>query len=180
MDPFVALEGSGSADAYVRTDPKPGQQTWNRVRQNFNNLDERITTMSGSAFDQTDADLLYAPLTKYGATGLVVGQYGNAAEFALGACGAAKTIDWNNGNQQYGTLTANCTFTLTNPRTAHRYAMVLEQAGAGLFSVTFTGVLWMNSAPNTTTGATGAVFLVTFMRTAANSGKYIGSWGLAS
>jgi hypothetical protein len=178
MDPFVPLEGSGAEDAYLRTDPKPGQQTWNRVRQNFNNLDERITDIAG--FTQAAADLLYAPLTKYGATGLIAAQYGNATEFALGACGAAKTIDWNSGNQQYGTLTANCTFTLNNPRDAHRYALVLEQAGAGGYSVTFSGVLWMNGdAPDTTTGVVGKVFLITLLRTTASSGKYIGSWGLA-
>lgn len=114
-------------------------------------------------------------------TGLFPGQYGNAEEFALGACGSAKTIDWDNSNQQYGTLTANCTFTLTNPREAHRYALVLEQAGSGGYSVSFSGVLWMNGdPPDTTTGTIGDVFLITLMRSNASGGTYIGSWGPAS
>lgn len=290
--PFDPLEGSGVDDAYIRTDPKPGQQTWNQVRLNFDNHESRILALEGgpgtgdvvgpsssinneicrfdlatgkliqgsgitipdgesgvlsgtntgnvtlagtpdyitisgqiitrhqvdmatditgrvpfanfvaatgkgvvgattsgdyqrllvgTGLDVVSGVLVSTVVTGEFGTGLFPGQYGNAEEFALGALGATPTVDWDNSNQQYGTLTANATFTLSNPREAHRYALVLEQAGSGGYSVSFSGVLWMGGdAPDTTTGAIGDVFLITLLRTNADSGKYIGSWGMAS
>lgn len=48
-----------------------------------------------------------------------------------GSSGAAKTIDWVNSNFQLVTLTANCTFTLSNPVTGSAYILVLKQDGTG-------------------------------------------------
>lgn len=36
-------------------------------------------------------------------------------EFPIGPSGSTKTIDWGNGNKQFVTMSANCTFTFTAP-----------------------------------------------------------------
>src|SRR5262245_61059126 len=62
-------------------------------------------------------------------------------------------IDWNNGNDQYLTLTGNCTLTLSNPMSGFRYALFIN-TGAGGFTPTFPGsIIWMDAVPTLPTTA---------------------------
>lgn len=91
----------------------------------------------------------------------VAGQYG-ATLYDTGNSGTSKTIDWDNGNDQYLTLTGNCALTFTNPISGFRYALIV-QTGAGGFTPTFPGtVLWFDAVPTlpTTAGKLYAVVMV--------------------
>jgi len=58
------------------------------------------------------------------------------AEYDNGNSGAAKTIDWHNGNKQLLTLTASCNLTFTNPDGAANLVLRLIQGGAGGYTLT--------------------------------------------
>lgn len=62
--------------------------------------------------------------------------------FNDGNSGAAKTIDWNNGNEHYLTLNANCTLSFSHPKDGARY-MVEVNSGSGGWSITWpAAVKW--------------------------------------
>jgi hypothetical protein len=74
--------------------------------------------------------------------------------FDAGNSGAAKTIDWNDGNEQLCTLTGNVTFTLSNPGDGGRYVLVLLQDGTGGRTVTWpAAVKWPAGAAPTITAS---------------------------
>ena len=58
-----------------------------------------------------------------------------------GNSGTSKTIDWNNGNVQRLTLTANCTLALSNSRSGGRYLLLLAQDATGNRVVTWPGTV---------------------------------------
>jgi hypothetical protein len=94
-----------------------------------------------------------------------------------GNSGAAKTIDWNEGNEHYVTMTGNCTFTLNNPQDGGRYVLILN-SGAGAFTGTWpASIRWRGGvAPVLTTDA-NKLDLVTLMYIAV-LGEYIGAFQL--
>ena len=51
--------------------------------------------------------------------------------YANGDSGAAITIDWNNGQKQSVTITADCVFTFTAPPGPCSLQLVVTQGGAG-------------------------------------------------
>lgn len=105
---------------------------------------------------------------------LIIGPDGNAARMVLrgwgiesetqigskiyniGTSGATKTIDFNNSNLQSITLTANCTFTFSNPLAGFTYVLEIIQDGTGSRLVTWpAAVKWSGGvAPTLTTTAT--------------------------
>ena len=83
------------------------------------------------------------------------------ASFAIydaGNSGAAKTIDWANGNTQKVTMTDNCTFTFSNPVAGSTYKLYLIQDAGGTNTHTWTGgglsITW-NAATEPTWITTG-------------------------
>lgn len=84
------------------------------------------------------------------------------AEFDNGNSGAAKTIDWNNGQKQKVTLTATCTFTFT-PLAAGVANLLLKlvQDGTGSRDVVWpASVKWRNGVAPNLSNAAGAVDIV--------------------
>lgn len=78
--------------------------------------------------------------------------------YDAGNSGAAKTIDWDNGDQQKVTLTANCTLTFSNVIAGRSYQLFIVQNGTGGYSITFPATVFQsgNSAfgtPSLTTTA---------------------------
>ena len=59
-------------------------------------------------------------------------------EYDNGDSGPAKTIDWNNGQNQKITLTANCVLTLPSVTGTGRFQMKVIQDGTGARSLSFT------------------------------------------
>lgn len=71
-----------------------------------------------------------------------------------GNSGSSQTINWNNGNVQKLTLTANCTITLSNPKNGGRYLLILVQDATGGRSVTWpSSVKWPGGTAPTLSGA---------------------------
>jgi hypothetical protein len=93
--------------------------------------------------------------------------------FDNGNSGAAATVDWNQGNQQRITLTADCTFTFSNPQDGASYLLVIIQDGVGSRTATFPGdVSWAGgSSPVLSIGA-GDKDVVTF---AYDTATYLGA-----
>lgn len=61
-----------------------------------------------------------------------------STEYDNGNSGVAKTIDWNNGQNQKITLTANCVLTLPSVTGTGRFQLKVIQDGTGARSLSFT------------------------------------------
>jgi hypothetical protein len=90
-----------------------------------------------------------------------------------GNSGAAKTIDWNAGNEHSLTLNnAAVTLTLSNPVDGGRYVLLLIQDGSGNRVPTFPGsVSWPGGTVPTWSTVAGKIDLVTLIWR-ATSAKY--------
>lgn len=87
-----------------------------------------------------------------------------------GNSGAAKTINWNDGNNQRLTLTDNVTLTLSNPVDLGRYVLVLNQDGTGGRTVTWpAAVKWPAGSTPTITASADKFDLVTLIYLATES-----------
>lgn len=75
--------------------------------------------------------------TKLGPTITIQGAQVGTPIFNAGNSGASLNINWNNGDQQLVTLTANCTLTFTNAVAGRNYILYVLQNGTGGFSLTF-------------------------------------------
>lgn len=86
-----------------------------------------------------------------------------ASEFDNGTQGTTYTVDWNNGQKQVITLSANTTLSFTAPAGIGNFLLRVVQDGTGSRVVTWPGsVLWAGgTAPVLSTGA-NAVDIVTF------------------
>ncbi len=86
----------------------------------------------------------------------VAGQMGSKIH-VIGDSGASKTVDWNNGNTQHITLTANCTLTFSNGLSGRKYTLIVKQDATGSRTITWPGTArWSggNTPTLTTTGNT--------------------------
>lgn len=71
-----------------------------------------------------------------------------AAEYDNGSSGAAKTIDWNNGQKQYLLLTADTTLTFTDLPGPANVMFRVQQDGTGGWNITWpSNVKWRNASP---------------------------------
>lgn len=114
---------------------------------------------------------------KFAARVKVKGQYASLAAYNA-ASGAAATIDFEDSNEHIVTLTANCTFTFSNPIDGGRYALLLVQDGTGSWTVTWpSNVRWANGTTPTLTTTAGRIDLTTFMYVASID-RYIAAWNL--
>lgn len=79
-----------------------------------------------------------------------------------GAGGATPTVDWNNGQKQKVTLTANATMTFTPPAGAGNFVLRLVQGGTGSYTVTWPAtVKWPGGSIPTLSTAVDAIDIVT-------------------
>lgn len=89
------------------------------------------------------------------------GQY-HSPRVENGNSGAAKTIDFEDGNDQDITLTDNVTLTFSNPVDTGRYVLMVL-TGAGSFDITWpSNVHWVGDTP-VVTAAAGKMDLFTFI-----------------
>jgi hypothetical protein len=86
---------------------------------------------------------------------------------------ATTTIDWNNGNVQTHTLSANTTFTFANPQNGATYILVLRQGSSGGYSVTWPTISWASSSVPVVTSTANKYDIYTFVY--ANN-KYFGTY----
>ena len=87
---------------------------------------------------------------------------GQASEYNNGNSGASLTVNWNNGNKQLVTLTANCTFTFTAPAgVVAGVTLRLIQDGTGSRLVTWpAAVKWPGAAAPVLTTTAAAVDII--------------------
>jgi hypothetical protein len=90
-------------------------------------INERFNDLFG--FDMQVDDPLEP--TKIGSGVTIQGKQVGTPIFNAGNSGSAKTIDWDNGDQQRVTMTANCTFTFTNVVAGRSYQLFLVQDSSG-------------------------------------------------
>ncbi len=85
-------------------------------------------------------------------------------EYDNGASGISKTIDWNNGQKQKITLTANCTLTFADFTSGVANCVLkIVQDATGSRTVTFPiGVLWEGGTAPTLTTTANAVDILSF------------------
>jgi hypothetical protein len=132
---------------------------------------ERIVVFDGStyafyqylngAWQQYDG----ATASGVGVDTATVGQYASE-EYDNGNKTGTATIDWNNGNVQYVTLTGNTTLTFSNPLSGGRYLLHV----AGAFSPTFpASVRWPSGVTPTPTASAGNKDIYSFVYSAKES-----------
>lgn len=91
-----------------------------------------------------------------------IGQVSSALK-AIGTGGATKTIDWNEGNVQSVTLSANLTFTFTNPVTGAGYVLKITQDTTARTITWPATVKWAGGAAPTLTATSGAIDIVSLL-----------------
>lgn len=95
-------------------------------------INERFNDVFGFNF-QTDDPL--AP-TKVGPALSIQGAQIGTAIFSAGNSGASKTINWNDGDQQLLTITANTTLSFSNIVAGRNYILYLVQDATGNRTIT--------------------------------------------
>lgn len=103
------------------------------------------------------------------------------AEVDNGNSGSTATIDWTAGNCQKITMTANCTFSFTNPTGPGHYTLRMIQDGTGGRTSTWTGgglsILW-NAGSEVSWSTTAAhINIATFYY--SGSAWYADGWSQA-
>ena len=93
---------------------------------------------------------------------VVVGGQVYSTRNAIGNSGATKTINWNDGNVQTITLTADCTLTFSNPKAGAVYQLLITQA-ATTKAITWPTIKWVGGAAPTLTATAAAKDLVTLL-----------------
>ena len=91
----------------------------------------------------------------------------------MSSFGATTSINWNNGNVQTRTLAASETFTFANPNNGATYILVIKQAAAGSYTITWPTISWLGGAPPVMTATANKTDIYTFVY--ANS-TYYGSY----
>jgi hypothetical protein len=100
------------------------------------------------------------------------GQYG-ALLNAAGNLGATPTFDFNVTNEFYGTMTANATFTFSNPIDGHRYCLLIN-SGAGGFYIAWPGTCkWGAGGQPLNSQSAGLIDMFTFIYVAATGNYYM-------
>lgn len=99
----------------------------------------------------------------------VSGAQARVIEYDAGNSGAAKTIDWDNGNNQLLTLTASCTLTFSNPLTGGWYQLRVIQGGTGSYTLTYPAtVKWPGGVAPTLTTTVGRTDIIAFYYNGTN------------
>lgn len=103
----------------------------------------------------------------------VSGSQARCVEYDAGNFTGAKTVNWDNGNNQKITLTGNSTLTLSNPVTGTWYQLRIVQDATGSRTVTWpANVKWMSgTTPTLTTTASRTDILALFY----NGTNYLGT-----
>jgi len=93
---------------------------------------ERLGSLFGGTWESDDPIVI----TKVGTKITISGGQVYTGIYDAGNSGSAKTIDWDDGDQQKVTLTADCTFTFSNVKVGGSYVLHLLQDGTGGWDIT--------------------------------------------
>lgn len=105
----------------------------------------------------------------------LIKDYGIVAN-AKGNLGATATVDLTNGNYITGTMTANCTFTFSNPSATGNgsgFILVLTQDATGARTATWpASVKWNQGAAPTLSTGSSEIDILTFITSDAGTTWY--------
>lgn len=110
----------------------PGATIDTKIQDVKKAYNERLDAIFGTDWENDDPLL---PI-KVGPTIVISGGQVYTAIYDAGNSGTAKTIDWNNGDQQKVTMTGNCIFTFSNVKVGAAYTLWFVQDGTGGRSIT--------------------------------------------
>jgi hypothetical protein len=71
------------------------------------------------------------------------------------------TFNWNDGNIQAVTLTGNCTFAFSNPKSGASYQIIITQDATGSRTITWPTIHWEGKAVPTLTGTANSKDILT-------------------
>jgi len=108
---------------------------------------------------------------------VIEGEVGYDAVVDNGESGAAKTINWTNGNLQKVELTGDCTFTFTAPTRAGHLTLILEGDGTARSLTWPATVKWLEPGEPTWSSTDGDKNAVSFIWDGTD---YIASGGAAN
>lgn len=142
----------------------------------INAVDAQVATNTSAIATKADQSALNTTNTNVSANTTAIS--GKQAAHTLGtiaASGAAQTLDFAVNDSFQVTLTANCTFTLSNPVVGNTYVIVLVQDATGSRTVTWPGTVKFQggTAPTLTTTA-NAIDVVTLFWTGS---QYLANFG---
>jgi hypothetical protein len=120
-----------------------------------------LNDSAGAILATTDIDDIQAGVDIFpDPISVVTAQY-FVSEYNVGNSGAAKTINWANGNHQRITLTAACAFTFTGLSGPFTGYLKVIQGGVGGFAITWpAGTFGAGAAAPALTAAAGSVDLI--------------------
>jgi hypothetical protein len=147
-----------------------GSGALSTIGDSSTNWNSAYTHISNSGVDHSyiDQDMTTGSSPSwYGQVKLGKVSINNEAHFGVeddnGNSGAAKTIDWGNGNKQKITLTDNCDLTFTNPSGSSNLILKVIQDGTGSRTVTWDAdVLWPSGTAPTLTTDADAIDIIAF------------------
>ena len=88
---------------------------------------------------------------------------GTSGQSWISSYGATTAINWNNGNVQTRTLAASETFTFANPNNGATYILIVRQAAAGSYTITWPSVSWSGGSTPTMTATANKYDVYTFV-----------------
>jgi hypothetical protein len=88
---------------------------------------------------------------------------GTSGQSWISSYGATTAINWNNGNVQTRTLAASETFTFSNPNNGATYILIVRQAAAGNYTITWPSVSWSGGSTPTMTATANKYDVYTFV-----------------
>jgi hypothetical protein len=106
---------------------------------------------------------------------LVAYGQGASKSFDIGSVTGTATVDFDEGNNQYLTLTGSTTLTFSNPIAGANYSLLLTQGGVGSYTVTWPTIKWANAIPPTLSTTVGKIDLVNLLY---DGTSYYGSWAV--
>jgi hypothetical protein len=131
-------------------------------------MDQNVLTTSTPQFARVGA----GQAAHASAALAITGQSVNTP-FDAGNSGASITIDWNNGNNQYITLTGDVAFTFSNPINGAKYSITMN-TGAGTFAPSSwpATVEWQDDTAPTLSETADKVNICSFIYFTVNDSYY--------
>ncbi len=88
---------------------------------------------------------------------------GTSGQSWISSYSATTAINWNNGNVQTRTLAASETFTFSNPNNGATYILIVRQAAAGNYTITWPSVSWSGGSTPIMTATANRYDVYTFV-----------------
>lgn len=165
-DDGMPIPGSQGIQGIIGLTGPPGQNG----RNGINGMDGIDGEYIGPFFD-TDSYAKLAASNTFNSLNSFKAYY--SPLYDNGLSGATKTINWNNGNDQYLELDTNCVLTFSNPVNGGRYVLLIK---AGFIVTWPSSVAWASGTAPTMSDPTKHDLFTFMYKSSLN--KYVGAFNL--